>query len=49
VSDWKLSKHSGVDVTCLTCHGDQHNSDSDVRGLPLPEHKEWAADRTAIL
>ena len=36
VSDWKLSKHSGVDVTCVTCHGDQHNSDSDVSKVRIP-------------
>jgi nitrate/TMAO reductase-like tetraheme cytochrome c subunit len=36
VSDWKLSKHSGVEVTCVTCHGDQHNSDSDVAKVRIP-------------
>jgi hydroxylamine dehydrogenase len=36
VSDWKLSKHSGVEVTCVTCHGDQHNSDSDVSKVRIP-------------
>ena len=24
VSDWKLSRHSQVEVTCVSCHGDQH-------------------------
>lgn len=36
VSDWKLSKHSGVDVTCVTCHGDGHNSDTDVAKVRIP-------------
>jgi hypothetical protein len=36
VSDWKLSKHSGVDVTCVTCHGDQHTSANDVAKVKIP-------------
>ena len=36
VSDWKLSKHSGVDVTCATCHGDQHQSAADVAKVKIP-------------
>ncbi len=36
VSDWKLSKHSGVDVTCVACHGDQHTSASDVAKVKIP-------------
>ena len=36
VSDWKLSKHSGVDVTCVTCHGDRHNSDTDAANVNIP-------------
>jgi hydroxylamine dehydrogenase len=36
VSDWKVSKHSAVEVTCVTCHGDQHNSDSDVPKVRIP-------------
>jgi hypothetical protein len=36
VSDWKLSKHSGVDVTCATCHGDQHTSADDVAKVKIP-------------
>jgi hydroxylamine dehydrogenase len=36
VSDWKLSKHSGVEVTCVTCHGDQHSSASDVTKVKIP-------------
>jgi hydroxylamine dehydrogenase len=30
VVDWQLSKHAQNDVGCSTCHGDQHNSMTDV-------------------
>jgi hydroxylamine dehydrogenase len=36
VSDWKLSKHSGVEVTCETCHGNEHTSASDVAKVKIP-------------
>lgn len=36
VSDWKLSKHSQVDVTCVSCHGDQHTSGNDVAKVKIP-------------
>ena len=36
VSDWKLSKHSQIDVTCATCHGDQHQSAADVAKVKIP-------------
>jgi hypothetical protein len=36
VSDWKLSKHSGADVGCATCHGDQHTSANDVAKVKIP-------------
>jgi len=36
VSDWRLSKHSGVEVTCATCHGDQHTSANDVSKVKIP-------------
>ena len=36
VSDWKLSKHSQLDVTCATCHGDQHRSAADVARVKIP-------------
>ena len=36
VSDWKLSKHSGVEVTCVNCHGDQHTSAGDVSKVKIP-------------
>ncbi|MGB9074549.1 MAG: multiheme c-type cytochrome [Terriglobales bacterium] len=36
VSDWKLSKHSQLEVTCVTCHGDQHQSAADVSKVRIP-------------
>jgi predicted CXXCH cytochrome family protein len=36
VSDWKLSKHSQNDVECSACHGDKHQSASDVNLVQLP-------------
>lgn len=36
VSDWKLSKHSQVEVSCVTCHGDQHASANDVAKARIP-------------
>jgi hydroxylamine dehydrogenase len=36
VSDWKLSKHSQVEVTCAVCHGDQHQSAADVSKVRIP-------------
>jgi len=36
VSDWKISKHSGVGVTCVVCHGDQHNSEADIAKVKIP-------------
>jgi len=36
VSDWKLSKHSQVEVSCVTCHGDQHQTADDVSKVKLP-------------
>jgi len=35
VSDWKLSKHSQLEVTCVACHGDQHQSASDVSKVKI--------------
>lgn len=39
VSDWELSKHSKNDVDCSVCHGDKHNSPSNVdqTEIPTPE------------
>lgn len=36
VSDWKLSKHSQVEVSCVSCHGDQHMSATDVAKVKMP-------------
>ena len=36
VSDWRLSKHSGTEVTCVDCHGDQDTSASDVSKAEIP-------------
>ena len=36
VSDWKLSKHSQVEVSCVSCHGDQHSSANDVAKVKIP-------------
>ncbi len=36
VSDWKLSKHSQVEVNCVTCHGDQHTTAGDVSKVKIP-------------
>jgi len=43
VSDWKLSKHSQVEVSCVACHGDQHMSASDVDKVKLPTPDTCAA------
>ena len=37
VSDWKLSRHSQVGVTCVACHGDQHTSEADVSKVRIPD------------
>lgn len=39
VSDWKLSKHSQAEITCVACHGDQHQSAADAgkAKIPTPE------------
>jgi len=36
VSDWQLSKHSQNDISCATCHGDQHKSAVDVAKAQIP-------------
>jgi hypothetical protein len=36
VVDWQLSKHSANDVGCAACHGDGHNSMTDVAKARLP-------------
>jgi len=39
VTDWQLSKHSGGDVDCSTCHGADHQTADDVAkaAIPTPE------------
>jgi hypothetical protein len=39
VSDWELSKHSQSDIYCSSCHGEEHDSASnvDLVQLPTPE------------
>jgi hydroxylamine dehydrogenase len=36
VSDWRLSKHAGLDVSCDTCHGTGHMSKDDVAKVSIP-------------
>jgi hypothetical protein len=36
VSDWQLSKHSQNGIECSTCHGDGHQSASDVDKVKIP-------------
>jgi hydroxylamine dehydrogenase len=36
VSDWKLSKHSQAEISCVACHGDQHQSADDVSKAKIP-------------
>src|SRR5215831_10491012 len=36
VSDWRISRHSQVDVGCADCHGDQHQSSTDVANVKIP-------------
>ncbi|MBS1802940.1 MAG: cytochrome C [Acidobacteria bacterium] len=50
VSDWQLSKHSGSDVGCVVCHGDQHSSAADVAKVKIPTPETCAechADKVA--
>jgi hypothetical protein len=36
VSDWQLSKHSQNGIECSTCHGDGHQSETDVAKVKIP-------------
>ncbi len=36
MNDWQVSKHSQNDVTCSSCHGDQHQSATDVSNVQIP-------------
>jgi len=39
VSDWQLSKHSGEEIDCIACHGEDHTTTDDfsMAGIPTPE------------
>lgn len=37
VADWRVSEHSRNDVTCSTCHGEEHTSAADYRKAKLPD------------
>jgi len=39
VKDWKISKHSAINVTCSTCHGNQHNSTKDAHLAQMPDER----------
>jgi len=36
VADWKLSKHSAAEISCVACHGDGHSSATDVAKAKIP-------------
>ena len=36
VTDWRISRHSQVDVGCADCHGDGHQSTNDVARVKIP-------------
>src|SRR5512137_2354102 len=36
VADWKLSRHSEVEVGCADCHGDGHQATNDVAKVKIP-------------
>jgi hydroxylamine dehydrogenase len=37
VQDWKVSKHSKEDVSCVDCHGDKHSTAEDYKNAQLPD------------
>lgn len=37
VQDWKVSKHSKEDVSCVDCHGDKHSTAEDYKNATLPD------------
>lgn len=39
VKDWKISKHSSVNVTCSTCHGSKHISAKDAKLAQMPDEQ----------
>src|SRR5512136_1239918 len=36
VADWKISRHSEVQVGCADCHGEGHQSTNDVAKAQIP-------------
>ncbi len=36
VADWKISRHSEVEVGCADCHGDGHQATNDVAKVRIP-------------
>lgn len=42
VNDWKVSMHAENDVTCSTCHGEEHKSAEDFMKAVLPDEKVCA-------
>jgi len=39
VKDWKISKHSAINVTCSTCHGNKHNDPKDANLAQMPDER----------
>ena len=37
VQDWKVSKRSQEDVSCVDCHGDKHSTAEDYKNAQLPD------------
>ena len=37
VADWRSGKHSQEDVTCATCHGEDHQGKNDVHLAKMPD------------
>jgi len=42
VKDWQVSTHSENDVTCSTCHGEEHSSAEDYKKAQLPDENVCA-------
>ena len=39
VKEWQLSKHSGRNITCVQCHGDDHISADDAELAEIPTYE----------
>ena len=42
VQDWAISKHAANDVTCSTCHGEEHQTAADYKKAQLPDESVCA-------